>query len=161
MDDSYLFTLFEGLDRQGPGSDACTIRMFDLLAPPVPAAILDIGCGAGSQTLALARRCPDCTITAVDIHQPCFNPCSLGWGARSPPNFAYFYLNCVIIVRNSQVAPHHEKHDETAGEYLRVLCSQWDIRGRLPRAFSERRCLLVSHVDPKRESREESSNHSG
>ncbi len=70
MDDSYLFTLFEGLDRQGPGSDACTIRMFDLLAPPVPAAILDIGCGAGSQTLALARRCPDCTITAVDIHQP-------------------------------------------------------------------------------------------
>jgi ubiquinone/menaquinone biosynthesis C-methylase UbiE len=70
MNDSYIFTLFEGLDRQGPGSDACTIRMFDLLAPPVPAAILDIGCGTGSQTLALARRCPECTITAVDIHQP-------------------------------------------------------------------------------------------
>jgi SAM-dependent methyltransferase len=70
MDDSYIFTLFEGLDRQGPGSEACTIRMFDLLAPPVPAAILDIGCGTGSQTLALARRCPECTITAVDIHQP-------------------------------------------------------------------------------------------
>lgn len=70
MDDSFLFTLFEGLDRQGPGSDACTTRMFDLLSPPEAAAVLDIGCGAGSQALALARRCEACTITAVDIHQP-------------------------------------------------------------------------------------------
>jgi len=70
MDDSFLFTLFEGLDRQGPGQRACTIRMFDRLSPLENAKILDIGCGAGSQTLALARHCRNCTITSVDIHQP-------------------------------------------------------------------------------------------
>ena len=70
MDHSFIFTLFEGLDRQGPGSDACTTRMFDILSPPEHARILDIGCGAGSQTLALARRCRLCRIIAVDIHQP-------------------------------------------------------------------------------------------
>lgn len=70
MDDSFLFTLFEGLDRQGPGSDACTTRMFDRLSPPEKAKILDIGCGAGMQTLTLARHCRSCTITAIDIHQP-------------------------------------------------------------------------------------------
>jgi ubiquinone/menaquinone biosynthesis C-methylase UbiE len=70
MDNSFLFTLFEDLDRQGPGSDACTTRMFDRLSPPEKAKILDIGCGAGMQTLALARHCRSCTITAIDIHQP-------------------------------------------------------------------------------------------
>jgi trans-aconitate methyltransferase len=70
MDYSFLFTLFEGLDRQGPGSDTCTRRMSDILSPPEDAQILDIGCGAGSQTLTLARRCMKCCITAVDIHQP-------------------------------------------------------------------------------------------
>jgi len=70
MDISFLFTLFEGLPRQGPGSDACTNRMFDLLSPPANARVLDIGCGVGMQTLAIARRCPRCRITALDIHQP-------------------------------------------------------------------------------------------
>jgi len=70
MDNSFIFTLFEGLDRKAPGSDTCTNRMFDILAPPQRAEILDIGCGAGSQALALARRCRNCHITAVDIHQP-------------------------------------------------------------------------------------------
>ncbi len=71
MVESFFFTIFEGLPRQGPGSDVCTARAFHLI-PDLPrhANILDIGCGSGMQTLALARLCPDCTITATDIHQP-------------------------------------------------------------------------------------------
>jgi ubiquinone/menaquinone biosynthesis C-methylase UbiE len=67
----FFFTIFEGLPRQGPGTDACTARAFHLI-PDIPrhARILDIGCGSGMQTLALARLCPGSTITATDIHQP-------------------------------------------------------------------------------------------
>jgi ubiquinone/menaquinone biosynthesis C-methylase UbiE len=71
MDETFFFTMFEGLPRQGPGSDACTARAFHLI-PNIPgdARILDIGCGSGMQTLALARLCPESVITACDIHQP-------------------------------------------------------------------------------------------
>lgn len=71
MVDALFFTIFEGLPRQGPGSDTCTARAFRLI-PDLPrhARILDIGCGSGMQTLALARLCPEATITASDIHQP-------------------------------------------------------------------------------------------
>jgi len=33
MDTPFIFTLFEGLDRKGPGSDACTNRMFNIPSP--------------------------------------------------------------------------------------------------------------------------------
>ena len=71
MDEKFFFRIFEGLPRQGPGSDACTARAFHLI-PEIPrgARILDIGCGSGMQTLALARLCPESAITACDIHQP-------------------------------------------------------------------------------------------
>jgi methylase of polypeptide subunit release factors len=71
MDEAFFFTIFEGLPRQGPGSDACTARAFHLL-PNIPGdtRILDIGCGSGMQTLELARLCPDSEITACDIYQP-------------------------------------------------------------------------------------------
>jgi len=63
--------MFEGLPRQGPGSDECTARAFHLIPDfPRDARVLDIGCGSGMQTLAFARLCPGCTITASDIHQP-------------------------------------------------------------------------------------------
>jgi len=71
MVDAFFFTIFEGLPRQGPGSDTCTTRAFRLIKDlPRHARILDIGCGSGMQTLALARLCPESTITATDIHQP-------------------------------------------------------------------------------------------
>nr|HPH35764.1 class I SAM-dependent methyltransferase [Methanoregulaceae archaeon] len=56
MDTPFIFTLFEGLDRQGPGSDACTNRMFDILSPPDEALILDIGCGGGMFAGELKKR---------------------------------------------------------------------------------------------------------
>lgn len=71
MNEEFFFSIFEGLPRQGPGSDACTAKAFSMI-PGIPpdAEILDIGCGSGMQTLALARLCPHCRITASDIHQP-------------------------------------------------------------------------------------------
>nr|WP_303716497.1 class I SAM-dependent methyltransferase [Methanoculleus marisnigri] len=39
---------------------------------PARPKILDIGCGAGMQTVELARTCPDCRITAADdIQEAC------------------------------------------------------------------------------------------
>lgn len=71
MEEKFFFTVFEGLPRQGPGSDACTARAFRLIPDrPRDGKILDIGCGSGMQTLALARLCRECPITATDIHQP-------------------------------------------------------------------------------------------
>ncbi|KQC03322.1 MAG: SAM-dependent methyltransferase [Methanolinea sp. SDB] len=71
MDESFFFTIFEGLPRQGPGLDECTARAVHTI-PDLPEnpKILDIGCGSGMQTIALARLCPGAFITASDIHQP-------------------------------------------------------------------------------------------
>jgi 2-polyprenyl-3-methyl-5-hydroxy-6-metoxy-1,4-benzoquinol methylase len=71
MDESIIFELCETLPRQGPGSDACTRKDFEML-PGLPdrPEVLDIGCGSGMLTLELARLCSGCRITAMDIHQP-------------------------------------------------------------------------------------------
>jgi SAM-dependent methyltransferase len=65
-----LFTLFSGLPRQGPGSDRSTLEALRRL-PPLPpgAAVLDLGCGSGKQTLALARALRT-HVVGIDIHQP-------------------------------------------------------------------------------------------
>lgn len=66
----YLFELFDDLPRQGPGSEASTLRALSMLAPlPDTPRILDVGCGAGQQTLVLARKTCG-RVTAVDVHQP-------------------------------------------------------------------------------------------
>jgi ubiquinone/menaquinone biosynthesis C-methylase UbiE len=65
-----FYELFENLPRGGPGSDQCTEKAFGKLKGlPANPKILDIGCGVGSQTLALAR-CTSGFITAMDNHQP-------------------------------------------------------------------------------------------
>ena len=71
MHESFLFTMHEGLPREGPGSIACTKKMFSFLPglPEYPA-ILDIGCGSGMQTIDIARLCPKARITAVDVYPP-------------------------------------------------------------------------------------------
>jgi len=71
MDMTFIFTMHEGLPRQGPGSNECTKKAFSMLNDlPDRPEILDIGCGGGMQTIELARICQNCHITAVDIHQP-------------------------------------------------------------------------------------------
>ncbi|WP_370574121.1 class I SAM-dependent methyltransferase [Methanomethylovorans sp.] len=71
MDESAIFEIFDGLPRQGPGSNKCTEKAFNMLQSlPSGARILDIGCGVGMQTLHLASICEDCHITATDIYQP-------------------------------------------------------------------------------------------
>ncbi len=65
-----FWEIHDGLPQQGPGDDASTGRAFALV-PPLPecAAILDVGCGPGRQTVALAVLTGG-TVTAVDTHQP-------------------------------------------------------------------------------------------
>jgi serine/threonine-protein kinase HipA len=65
-----FFHLYEGLPRQGPGSDACTREALRRL-PPLPAQprVLDLGCGSGRQTLVLADVLGT-KVVAVDLHRP-------------------------------------------------------------------------------------------
>jgi ubiquinone/menaquinone biosynthesis C-methylase UbiE len=71
MDVTLICTIFEGLPRQGPGLDESTIRACSCIPSTIKEKkILDIGCGSGMQTLALAKYFPDSQITATDIHQP-------------------------------------------------------------------------------------------
>ena len=65
-----MFRLFEGLPRQGPGSDACTREALRRLGalPPTPR-VLDLGCGSGRAALVLAETL-QAKVVAVDSHQP-------------------------------------------------------------------------------------------
>lgn len=63
-----FFELFEALPRQGPGNLACTKKALDLCRDLPPSAeVLDLGCGAGGQTIYLAELTSG-TITAIDMH---------------------------------------------------------------------------------------------
>ena len=64
-----LLDVHSGLPRQGPGDDESTRRALGLATElPMRPAILDIGCGPGMQTVALAQA-TDGTITAVDMFE--------------------------------------------------------------------------------------------
>lgn len=64
-----FFDVQRGLPRQGPGSDDCTCRALAYCRDlPAAAAVLDIGCGPGRQTMALAEAVKR-PITAVDFYQ--------------------------------------------------------------------------------------------
>lgn len=57
-------TVYESLERWGPGSKSDTLRAFSLLTQ-LPKNILEIGCGKGLTTVVLAENCT-ANITAVD-----------------------------------------------------------------------------------------------
>jgi SAM-dependent methyltransferase len=65
-----FFDVFGALPRQGPGNRASLERALRLCGdlPPSPA-VLDLGCGVGGQTLALAERTSG-PIVAIDSHAP-------------------------------------------------------------------------------------------
>lgn len=65
-----FWEIHSGLPREGPGDDASTERAYAMATglPPKPR-ILDMGCGPGMQTLALARISGG-FITALDLHLP-------------------------------------------------------------------------------------------
>lgn len=68
-DDRHLLNIFfevqRGLPRQGPGCDESTLQALALCRLPERPAILDVGCGPGMQTVALAKAAGG-YITAVD-----------------------------------------------------------------------------------------------
>lgn len=71
MENPVIFKIYDSLPRQGPGNDECTSYAFGMIPDlPKDALILDIGCGKGEQTLALARLCKEGKITALDIYCP-------------------------------------------------------------------------------------------
>ena len=65
-----FWEIHTGHPQQGPGTDDLTLKALSLI-PDLPdkPSILDIGCGTGRQTLALARQTAG-NLTAVDNHQP-------------------------------------------------------------------------------------------
>jgi SAM-dependent methyltransferase len=62
--------LHEGLPKQGPGSDPTTRRALDLGKPVPPnPRVIDLGCGPGRQTMALAEATGG-QVTAIDLLPP-------------------------------------------------------------------------------------------
>jgi SAM-dependent methyltransferase len=62
--------VFGSLPRQGPGNRACAARALGLCRElPESPAVLDLGCGAGGQTLYLAELTSG-SIVAIDSHAP-------------------------------------------------------------------------------------------
>ncbi|MBL7472240.1 class I SAM-dependent methyltransferase [Robertkochia sediminum] len=64
----YIIDLHRNSERQGPGSEADTLKALSFVTPPKdrPMVIADIGCGSGGQTLTLAKH-TDGIIKAVDL----------------------------------------------------------------------------------------------
>ena len=58
--------IYGTLHRAGPGADEHTRRALRLVPGPPPRTVLDLGCGPGAQTVALASALTEARIVAVD-----------------------------------------------------------------------------------------------
>jgi len=61
--------LFGGMEKLGPGSDEDTLKVLAMLPGEAWEVVVDAGCGAGRQTLALARQLHK-PVHAVDSYAP-------------------------------------------------------------------------------------------
>lgn len=69
-EEEIFLAVFEHLPRQGPGNRSCAEKALALCrALPGSPSVVDLGCGAGSQTLHLAAVLNG-PIVALDIHEP-------------------------------------------------------------------------------------------
>ena len=65
-----FFSLYEGLPRQGPGSESSTHEALRRLGKlPKSLRVIDLGCGSGASTLLLAREL-NSPVVAIDQHAP-------------------------------------------------------------------------------------------
>lgn len=64
---SPFLEVYGTLPRAGPGGDEHTRTALAALPGPAPRTVLDLGCGPGAQTIALAAALPDARILAVDL----------------------------------------------------------------------------------------------
>jgi cyclopropane fatty-acyl-phospholipid synthase-like methyltransferase len=64
--------LFGGMDKLGPGSDRESRHVLGLLPKKKFPVIVDAGCGAGCQTLVLAKEL-DTPVQAIDSYEPFLN----------------------------------------------------------------------------------------
>ena len=70
MNDANLIDLlFGGMEKLGPGSDADTLKVLEMLPVARHEVVVDAGCGAGRQTLVLADRLKT-LVHAVDSYEP-------------------------------------------------------------------------------------------
>lgn len=66
----HLYEVFEDTRRQGPGSEASTLRAYQMLPPGfTPQCIIDLGCGKGETSLLLAKQ-SGARVVALDNHRP-------------------------------------------------------------------------------------------
>ncbi len=61
--------LFGGMEKLGPGSNEDTLKVLDMLPKQSYPLIVDVGCGSGRQSLALAMQLQT-IVHAVDSHEP-------------------------------------------------------------------------------------------
>lgn len=64
---SLFLDIYGTLPRAGPGGTEHTLRALGLVPGTTPRAVLDLGCGPGAQTVALASALPEAHIVAIDV----------------------------------------------------------------------------------------------